>query len=336
MKTSTKILIIACFVGLSLLLYPSFSNFWNEFHSTSAINVYVDTISAISGVRYRELWENAKTYNEDLLHQENEYKLNDTMRERYYQTLDVTGTGIMGYVEISKIGVSLPVYHGTSDAVLQTAVGHLEWTSLPVGGESTHCVVSGHRGLPSAKLFTDLDSLREGDTFTLTILNEVLTYEVDQIRTVLPSQTEDLRIVDGKDYCTLVTCTPYGINTHRLLVRGHRIETQRAGANVISEAVVVDPLIVAPVVAFPLLMTLFMMIMLKKPEKKLVYNIETVDKLLGRTVKPKPEKQAQTAAKKPEKRRGKSKKTSASKKQVKKTNETTPESENQETERRTP
>lgn len=269
LKTATKILIVLCIIGLSVLLYPTVSNYWNSKHATKAISTYVENMSSIDEETYQEIWETAKAYNADLLSRENAFSLPGDLQERYLACLDVSGTGVMGYVEIPKLGVSLPVYHGTSEAVLQRAVGHIEWSSLPVGGESTHSVLSGHRGLPSAKLFTELDKLREGDTFELMILNEVLTYEVDQIRTVLPTDVEELLIREGEDYCTLVTCTPYGINTHRMLVRGHRIENAVVNnVHVVSEAVVIDPLIVAPVVAFPLLFILFMMVMLKKPEKK--------------------------------------------------------------------
>ena len=268
LKKTTKALIIGCIVGLSLLLYPSFSNYWNSKHATQAISSYVESIEDVDEDMYRELWENAIQFNQGILERANPYVLSDAERERYNANLNLTTSGIMGFIEIAKLGVSLPIYHGTSDVVLQIAVGHLEWTSLPTGGESTHCVLSGHRGLPSAKLFTDLDQLREGDTFTLNIIDEILTYEVDQIRVVEPNDAADLLIEEGMDYCTLVTCTPYGINTHRLLVRGHRIENAAVAVRVVSEAVVIDPLVVAPVVAFPFLFILMMMVMLKKPPQK--------------------------------------------------------------------
>ena len=268
-KTTTKILIIVCFIGLSLLLYPTVSNYWNSKHATQAISTYVEQMDDINEDKYKEIWEEAIQYNTDLLSRDNAYTLTDALKDRYYKCLDFTGTGVMGYVEVPKLDISIPLYHGTSDSVLQHAIGHLEWSSLPTGGESTHCVVSGHRGLPSAKLFTELDKLREGDTFTLVVLNEVLTYEVDQIRTVEPMDVDSLLIENGKDCCTLVTCTPYGINTHRLLVRGHRVESiQTNNVHVVSEAVIIDELIVASIVAFPILFVLLMMVMLKKPEKK--------------------------------------------------------------------
>ena len=267
LKTATKILIILCFIGLSLLLYPTVSNYLNEKHSTQAISTYVEEMDCYDEEQFKSVWNNAIAYNEDLARQENAFALSEEMTSRYHENLNITGTGIMGYVEIPKLDVSLPVYHGTSDSVLQRAIGHIEWTSLPVGGESTHCVVSGHRGLPSARLFTDIDKLREGDTFDMIVLDTKLTYEVNQIRTVLPDEVDELQIVNGKDYCTLVTCTPYGINTHRLLVRGHRIESVIGEARVVSEAVVIDELIVASFLACPILFLLFMAVMLKKPEK---------------------------------------------------------------------
>ena len=276
LKTATKILIIVCFIGLSLLLYPTVSNYLNEKNSTRAISTYVEELDSFDEEQFKEVWNNAIIYNSDLAKQENVFLLSEEMISRYKKNLNITGTGIMGYIEIPKLDVSLPIYHGTSDSVLQRAIGHLDWTSLPVGGESTHCVVSGHRGLPSAKLFTDLDKLREGDTYKLMILDTTLTYEVDQIRTVLPDEVDELQIVYGKDYCTLVTCTPYGINTHRLLVRGHRIESVVGEAHVVSEAVIIDELIVASIVAFPILFILFMAVMFKKPEKKPENNLKSL------------------------------------------------------------
>lgn len=264
---STVILVVVLFAGLSLLLYPSVANYWNSMHATRIIAGYADTMSNLKDEEYERIWLEAAQYNQDLAAQGGS-ALTEEQRERYNRVLDIGGTGIMGYIEIESLDVTLPIYHGTSDGVLQIAVGHLDWTSLPVGGTSSHCVLSGHRGLPSAKLFTDLDKLHEGETFTLNVLDETLTYEVDQIRIVLPQETEDLVIVDGKDYCTLVTCTPYGINTHRLLVRGHRIETEKAAAHVVSEAVLIEPLIVAPVLAFPLLLILLLMVVFRKPKRR--------------------------------------------------------------------
>lgn len=192
------------------------------------------------------------------------------LEDEYYSVLDVAGNGIIGYVDIPKIDVELPVYHGTSDQILNMAVGHLEGSSLPIGGESRHAVLSAHRGLPSAKLFTDLDKMEVGDTFTITVLNQVLTYEVDQILIVEPAQLESLNIVDGEDYCTLLTCTPYGINTHRLLVRGHRIENEQGSIVIQREAIKIPAYIAAPAIAIPILFILLLVLMFtyrRKPKR---------------------------------------------------------------------
>lgn len=255
---TTIILILIFVAGLSLLLYPTVSEYWNSFHQSQAIASYSDVVANLDEDKYGELWESAQNYNRSLLLRGNSYLLDDTQRIEYESLLDVSDIGIMGYIEIPSISCSLPIYHGTEEAVLQIAVGHLEWTSLPVGGESSHCVLSGHRGLPSAKLFTNLDKLVVGDVFMLRVLDEVLTYEVDQILIVEPNETEALIIEEGKDLCTLVTCTPYGVNSHRLLVRGHRIETEEMAAvvHVVSDAMQIEPLIVAPIVAIPILLIL--------------------------------------------------------------------------------
>ncbi len=269
MKKSTIVMILICLAGLSLLLYPKVSDYWNSKHSAEVINNYVETLENMDEEDFDEIWEAAIAYNEALYISSRGETPYDIQSEQYEAALNLTGNGAMGYIDIPKIDVSLPILHGTEEEVLQRAIGHIEWTSLPTGGPNTHCALSGHRGLPSAKLLTDLDLLREGDQFTLTILDEVLTYEVDQIRTVEPTNVADLYIEDNKDYCTLVTCTPYGVNSHRLLVRGHRVETTVENrVHVISEAVIIDPLIVAPILAFPLIFTLSMMILLKKPAKK--------------------------------------------------------------------
>lgn len=221
----TIILVLVFLVGLSLLLYPTVSDYWNSLHQSRAITGYTEQVAGLDSDTYDRLWAEAEAYNETLLDKEDRFLMSDEELEEYEQLLSVSGSDVIGYIEIDKIDCYLPIYHGTSESVLQVGVGHLEGSSLPVGGESTHCVVSGHRGLPSARLFTDLDRLEEGDTFRLYVLDEILTYEVDQIRVVEPTDVEELAIEEGKDYCTLVTCTPYGINTHRLLVRGHRVET---------------------------------------------------------------------------------------------------------------
>lgn len=267
---STMILILILVVGLSLMLYPSLSNWWNEAHQSRAIAAYSQEVSKLDENRYDELWQQAWEYNRSLVGRENVYLLDDSQKAEYERLLDVSGMGIMGYIEIPSLKVSLPIYHGTEESVLQVAVGHLEWTSLPVGGESTHCVLSGHRGLPSAKLFTDLDRLVVGDRFRLGVLDQVLTYEVDQILIVEPQDTEALLIEEGKDLCTLVTCTPYSINTHRLLVRGHRVETEKDAKNirVTSDAIQIEPYLVAPVVAAPILLVLLLGLLIPRRRNK--------------------------------------------------------------------
>ena len=267
---STIVLLFILFIGLSLLLYPTVSDYWNSFHQTRAIATYAENVANLDNNQYDRLWEDARAYNQALPFRSNPYYLSEEQKAEYERLLDVSGLGVMGYIEIPEIDVSLPIYHGTEESVLQIAVGHLEWTSLPVGGESTHCVLSGHRGLPSAKLFTNLDKLREGDTFLLRVLDEVLTYEVDQILIVEPQETAALQIEEGKDYCTLVTCTPYGINTHRLLVRGHRIDNMEEAKTirVTADAVQIEPLLVAPIVAIPMLLILLVLLLLPRRRRK--------------------------------------------------------------------
>ena len=267
-KMTNILLILILIAGLSLLIYPSFSDYWNSFTQSKVIVDYTQQIENLDTEKYDQLLAKARSYNEKLIGRRNPYLLSDEQKKEYEELLDITGIGIMGYIEIPAISVTIPIYHGTSDAVLQIAVGHLDWTSLPIGGESTHCVISGHRGLPSARIFTDLDKLVVGDIFVLRILDEVLTYEVDQILIVEPDETDELLIEEGKDYCTLVTCTPYGINTHRILLRGHRIENVEEAKiiKVTSEAAQIEPLIIAPIVAAPILLVLFIMLMM--PKKK--------------------------------------------------------------------
>lgn len=266
----TVILVLMLLAGLSLLLYPSVSDYWNSFHQSQAISQYSEKVKNLDKEMRKKMWEDAQSYNQRMKGQNKDYTLSEEEKAEYESMLNVDSNGIMGYVEIPKINCSLPIYHGTTASVLQTAIGHLEWTSLPVGGESTHCVLSGHRGLPSAKLFTNLDKLNEGDIFMLRVMDEVLTYEVDQILIVEPQQVEALRIVEGKDYCTLVTCTPYGINSHRLLVRGHRIENVKEAnkARVAADAIQIEPLIVAPAIATPMLLLLLVILLLPRQRKK--------------------------------------------------------------------
>lgn len=267
---TTIILVLILFVGLSLLLYPSISDYWNSFHQSRAIASYAEAVANLDEEKYQEIWDEAVEYNETLSGRQNHFSLSKEEIKKYDSLLDISGTGIMGYIEIPSIDCSLPIYHGTDEGVLQIAIGHLEWSSLPVGGESSHCVLSGHRGLPSAKLFTNLDQLSEGDVFMLRVLDEVLTYEVDQILIVEPQETDALQIVEGQDYCTLVTCTPYGINSHRLLVRGHRIENldEAKGMRVTADAEQIDPMIVAPIVAIPMLLVLLLALLIPRRKKR--------------------------------------------------------------------
>lgn len=267
---STVILILVFLVGLSLLLYPSVSDYWNSFHQSRAIATYAEQVANIDNDRYTQLWEDARAYNQTLVGKQNRFQISEEERETYESLLNVGGNGIIGYIEIAKIGCSLPIYHGTDEGVLQIAVGHIEGTSLPTGGESTHCVVSGHRGLPSAKLFTDLDKLIAGDTFVLRVLDETLTYEVDQILIVEPYELDALAIEEGRDYCTLVTCTPYGINTHRLLVRGHRVANAEEAVQirVTADAIQIEPLLIAPLVAVPMLLILLVVLLVSTRKKR--------------------------------------------------------------------
>ncbi len=259
-KLSTFILILIFLIGLSLLLYPTVSDYWNSLHQSRAIATYAENVAGLDETRYDQLWRAAKEYNETLRTNENRYLMTDEEREVYERQLDVSGNGIIGYIEIPKLDCYLPIYHGTDEAVLQIAIGHIEGTSLPTGGLGTHCALSGHRGLPSARLFTDLDKLVEGDTFVMRILNETLTYEVDQILIVEPYEMDALQIDEEMDYCTLVTCTPYGINSHRMLVRGHRVENaeEAVTVKVTADAMQIEPMIVAPLVAAPMVLILLL------------------------------------------------------------------------------
>ena len=253
-KLPTIILSVIMLAGVGIMGYPTVSDLWNERHATRSIASYMEQVDNTSQSVKEELLREADEYNRSLtpgVH----FKLSEEEYARYESLLDVTGTGIMGYVQIPSIHVNLPVYHGTDEAVLQIAAGHIAGSSFPTGGEGTHAVISGHRGLPSAKLFTDLDKLVEGDIFMVTVLDRTCTYQIDQIHVVLPEEIADLAIEDGKDYMTLVTCTPYGINTHRMLVRGHRIGNLESEDSVVvtTEATRVAPVIVFFATAVPLL-----------------------------------------------------------------------------------
>ena len=262
-KENRVTLIIAAvgLFGLGLILYPSVADWWNSFHQSRAVAAYAQKVANLDSSEYERILADAEAYNNNLASKGIKWTMNGDEIAAYEKELDITGTGIMGYITIPKIHVELPVYHGIDDAVLQIAIGHMPETSLPVGGESTHCAVSGHRGLPSAKLFTDIDKLVEGDTWTVSVLNRTLTYEVDQIRVVEPSDLSNLKLEQGKDYFTLITCTPYGINTHRLLVRGHRVDNAQGEANVIADALQIEPVYIAPFVALPFIFILLIVML---------------------------------------------------------------------------
>ncbi len=264
---STIILIFIFIVGISLLLYPTVSDYWNSFHQTKAIASYVEAVSEINEETYDKLWKEAQDYNKALAESGINWRLSDEEIKEYEGMLSLTESGIMGYVDIPSLDVHLPIYHGTSESVLQRGVGHLEGSSLPVGGESTHTMISGHRGLPTAKLFSNLDKLVEGDIFKLSVLDTTLTYEVDKILIVEPEDLSALTIEKGKDYCTLITCTPYGINTHRLLVRGHRVDND-TNVRVAADAMQIDTVIVASVVAVPILLLLLIVLLVTTRRKK--------------------------------------------------------------------
>ena len=262
-RTTNILLVVMLCVGLSLLLYPPIANWWNSYRQSKVVVGYADAVTHVDREKYQALLDSAHAYNEKIAETGGggAYFTEEQWNE-YKEQLDIDGSGVIGYIEIQKIRCTLPIYHGTDDSILQIAIGHIEGTSLPVGGPSTHCVLSGHRGLPSARLFTDIDQLTEGDTFIIRTLDEVLTYEVDQIRIVLPQETRDLRIVPGEDLCTLVTCTPYAINTHRLLVRGHRIETKPGILSVTAEGVLIKPVVVMPILSTPIILLLILLVII--------------------------------------------------------------------------
>lgn len=272
---STMVLIIALLIGLSLLLYPTVSNYWNQSHQSRVIANYVQDVGNLNDNEYNEILQSALQYNKALASQKQKHVLSTDERTQYRQLLNIGTTDVMGYIEIPVINCYLPIYHSTDDSSMQVGIGHLEWTSLPVGGESSNCVLLGNRGLPSAKLFTDLDKLKEKDTFNLYVLDEVLVYEVDRILIVEPEQAEELNIVDGEDYCTLVTGTPYGVNTHRLIVRGKRIDNQQDKKNISvhEEAVLIEPKIVAVIIAGPMCLVLIVVTVIIDRKKRLKRNI---------------------------------------------------------------
>lgn len=254
----TIILVGLMFIGVGLIIYPSVSDYWNSFTQSRIIMSYADSISEMDSDEYERIMSSARQYNEELKTKESRWNMTEEEWSRYMSELNVDGAGSMGYITIPKIDIMLPINHSTEEKVLQSAIGHIEGTSLPVGGEGTHCVLSGHRGLPTARLFTDLDKLKEGDTFTLTIMNEMLTYQIDQIRIVEPTDYSLLQFEEGADYCTLLTCTPYGINTQRLLVRGKRIANPNGEAKVVADAIQVEATYVAPFIAVPIIFVLLL------------------------------------------------------------------------------
>ncbi len=267
-RKTTIILLITFFIGLSVLLYPSVSSYWNSKTQSEAIVDYESMLAQYKPEDYTAIFEAANNYNQKLWELKDPL-VNYSQLSDYNNILNISGTGMMGYITIPKISQELPVYHGTSDSVLSVAVGHLEGTSLPVGGKSTHSVVSAHRGLPTAILFTHLDRMEVGDIFSFTILDRTITYEVDEIRIVEPNDTGLIQIAEGKDYCTLLTCTPYGINTQRLLVRGHQVDaSQTKNLYIANEAYRIEPLIVMPVVALPIIFVLLIYVMFAPVKKE--------------------------------------------------------------------
>ena len=266
----TVVMTAGMITGLMLLLYPSVANYWNSFHQAKRIMEYNDVVSSMSHEDYKKIIDDAREYNSRLAETGIQWTLTDAQKAEYNRQLKIEGTDAMGYISIPKIHIRLPLMHGTDEKVLQTSIGHLEATSLPVGGKGTHCIISGHRGLPSARLFTDIDKLKEGDTWTITVLNETITYECDQVRIVLPDDLSDLRIEEGKDLCTLVTCTPYGINTHRLLVRGHRVPNANGSADITADAIQIEPIYIAPFLAGPILLILLLILLVSTRRAKRV------------------------------------------------------------------
>lgn len=257
----TVLMVAGMIVGLGLLLYPSIANYWNSFHQTRAIAGYSDVVSNMSKEDYSKILKAAREYNKQLGRNGMHWVMSDAEKAEYKKQLSVPGTDVMAYISIPKFHVRAPIYHGTEESILQVAIGHIESSSLPVGGKSSHCLVSGHRGLPSARLFTDIVKMREGDTWTITVLNETLTYQCDQIRIVLPDDLSNLQIEKGKDLCTLITCTPYGVNTHRLLVRGHRIPNADGYADLTADGIQIEPIYIAPFLAGPALLILLIILL---------------------------------------------------------------------------
>ena len=269
-RLTTILLLVVLLIGLGLLIYPPFSEYWNSFHQSRAIISYAEKVANLDKERYEQIWNAALEYNQRLTEKSNHWSMEDEDQQEYDAQLNVDGTGNMGFISIPKANINLPLYHGTNESVLQTSVGHIEGSSLPAGSFhsneddfdevefASHCVLSGHRGLPSARLFSDLDMMEVGDVFYLTILDQTLTYEVDEINIVEPGDSSKIELVPGMDLVTLVTCTPYGINSHRLLVRGRRIENEKTRLNVrvTADALRIEAIFVAPFIAAPVLLLL--------------------------------------------------------------------------------
>ncbi len=248
MKKLLNVLLVFFFLaGCALLLYPTISDYSNKLHQTRAVAEYSDYVKKIDNSALEADLDAAAAYNEELLHSSDQNTYYKEHQAEYESLLNIDGTSIMGYIDIPSINTTLPIYHGTEESVLQVAVGHLEWTSLPIGGEGTHSVLSGHRGLPSARLFTDLDQVTLGDIFTVHVYNETLYYEVDDITVVLPEEASTLQAEEGEDYCTLITCTPYGVNTHRLLVRGTRIYPDFSAGEIFTDGEEISGILVSGV-----------------------------------------------------------------------------------------
>lgn len=268
-KISTIIMLSLFIIGLSVLLYPAISSYWNSKTQSHAVENYENMLENLGDINYDELFAAAEEYNEALSGLETQLVDYPVLEKEYWSALNLGGDGMMGYISIDNIGVTIPIYHSTSENVLAKAAGHVEGTSLPIGGNSTHTVISAHRGLPNAKLFTDLDKVQLGDTFKITVYDRVMMYEVDSILVVTPENASDIVITEGEDYCTLLTCTPYGINSHRLLVRGKRVDALTAKTTYIgAEAFRIDALVVTPIVALPILLSLVIYVILQPVKKE--------------------------------------------------------------------
>ena len=255
-------------IGLAVLLYPTFSDYWNSLQQGRVIGTFERTLSEMSDDDISAISDKAIAYNEEIAaYRDMSWNLSPEALQNYHSQLNPGGDGVMGHIEIEKLGVDLPLYHTVDEAVLQVGVGHIPGSSLPIGGESTHAVLSGHRGLPTSKLFTELDRMQEGDLFFIYVLDQQLAYEVDQIRVVLPNEVSELKIEEGKDLVTLVTCTPYAINTHRLLVRGHRIDYD-TGIYVMADATQMDRVLVSSVIATPLLMAMLAYVLVRTSQRR--------------------------------------------------------------------